>query len=198
MQNIYPARRLNMDFFERETPIVAKELLGKWLLYDGAQGMMGGLIVETEAYLGFNDPACHSARGCTPRNKVMFGPAGNIYIYMIYGMYYCLNVTTASLEKPEAVLLRAIEPKVGIKFMQQLRKRQNIKELCSGPGKLGQSLGIDKSLNGTSALNGPIGFYEGENELNFETVATNRIGISKAQDWPLRFYIKGNEYISKP
>jgi len=190
--------RLDLSFFESDTVLVATELLGKWLLFNGPQGVTGGIIVETEAYLGLDDPSCHSARGCTPRNKVMFGPAGRIYIYLIYGIYYCLNVTTACIEKPEAVLFRAIEPKIGTEIMKKHRKKIKLTELCSGPGKLVQALGIDPNLNGSSAIDGPIGFYDGEVNADFEIVTTTRIGISQAKDWPLRFYIKGNEFISRP
>ncbi|HHU31623.1 MAG TPA: DNA-3-methyladenine glycosylase [Clostridia bacterium] len=190
--------RLGMSFFERDTALVAKDLLGKWLLFKGPQGITGGIIVETEAYLGFNDPACHSVRGCTPRNKVMFGPAGKIYIYLIYGIHYCLNVTTACIEKPEAVLFRAIEPKIGMEIMKKHRKKTKLKELCSGPGKLVQALGINPNLNGSSAIDGPIGFYYDELNPDFEIVTTTRIGISQAKDWPLRFYIKGSKFISRP
>lgn len=191
-------QRLELNFFERDTEIVAKELLGKWLIFDGPAGPVGGVIVETEAYLGLRDPACHSARGCTRRNKVMFGPAGKIYIYLIYGIYYCLNVTTAALDRPEAVLFRAIEPRLGIEYMQRQRNKLKLQDLCSGPGKLMQALGLDNSLNGSSAIDGPIGFYQEKTEPVFEIVESTRVGISQAKDWPLRFYIKGNQYISKP
>lgn len=198
MVDLTSMHRLDMSFFQRDTETVAKDLLGKWLVFNGPYGATGGIIVETEAYLGLRDPACHSARGCTPRNKVMFGPAGKIYIYIIYGIHYCLNVTTASVDKPEAVLFRAIEPKLGIEYMQKQRNKIKLRDLCSGPGKLMQALGINKILNGSSAINGPIGFYQEEFEPDLEIVKTTRIGISQAKDWPLRFYIKGNEYISKP
>lgn len=190
--------RLGKQFFARDTEVVAKELLGKWVIYTSSQGVTGGIIVETEAYLGLEDPACHSARGCTARTKVMFGPAGKIYVYLIYGMYYCLNVTTAEPEKPEAVLIRAIEPKLGLELMQKRRNRSKLKELCSGPGKMAQAMGIDKSLNGCSAIDGPIAFYKKQSDYPINIITTTRIGISQAANWPLRYYIKGNKYISKP
>ncbi|WP_227765761.1 DNA-3-methyladenine glycosylase [Zhaonella formicivorans] len=197
MSNVFWGERLGYDFFARETALVARELLGKWLVHHDKEGLTGGIIVETEAYLGMDDPACHAARGCTPRNRVMFGPAGIIYIYFIYGVHYCLNVTTASPKQPEAVLIRALEPRVGLELMERRRKRGKVTELCSGPGKLVQALGITKQLNGSSALEGPIGFYANSEGVERPITVTTRVGISKAVDWPLRYYLTGNPYVSR-
>lgn len=189
--------RLGYDFFARETSTVARELLGKWMVYHNGTFTTAGIIVETEAYLGLTDPAAHSFRGKTPRNAVMFGPAGMIYIYFIYGVHYCLNVTTSTPEKPEAVLIRAVEPRVGIDLMMKRRRRTKITQLCSGPGKLVQAFGIPKELNGSSAINGPIGFYTNPQEVVKDITVTTRIGIKQAADWPLRFYISHSPYVSK-
>ncbi|MDS1030914.1 DNA-3-methyladenine glycosylase [Bacillota bacterium LX-D] len=197
MEHILWGPRLEEKFYLRDTELVAQEMLGKWLVYDSSGGLTAGIIVETEAYLGKKDPSCHSAKGCTERNKVMFGPAGVFYIYFIYGVHYCLNVTTASLDRPEAVLIRALEPKVGIELMRERRHKEKVTELCSGPGKLVQAMGISKTLNGTSSFEGPLGIYDSLESLNFEITVTARVGIKEAANWPLRYYIKGSQYVSK-
>ncbi|MBC7342782.1 MAG: DNA-3-methyladenine glycosylase [Clostridia bacterium] len=191
--------RLGRDFFARDTVTVARELLGKLMIYCSPKGLVGGRVVETEAYVGPEDPACHSARGLTPRNQVMFGPAGYAYIYQIYGMHYCFNVTTASDDRPEAVLLRALEPLIGLDIMFKHRRVKQERLLASGPGRLVQALGITKELNGSSVVEGPIGFYgdSGYTVSDDEIVAAPRIGISQAADWLLRFYLRGNPHVSK-
>jgi len=126
----------------------------------------------------------------------MFLGPGLVYVYLIYGLYYCLNFTSDSEDKPEAVLIRALEPVTGIEIMQNNRNRMELKELCSGPGKLAQALGIDMELNGTR-IGDKITIYMRTNELKNHIVATTRIGISQAADLPLRFYIRNNQFISK-
>ena len=188
---------LPYSFYRQDTVSVAKGLLGKVMLFEGAGQPLTGRVVETEAYLGLEDPACHSATGRSSRNSVMFGPSGHAYIYLIYGMHLCFNVTTGQGNSPEAVLLRAIEPLEGIEKMRENRGQDNIFNLCSGPGKLVQAMGIDKSLNGTSVVEGPVKFIEAPGGQPFAIVETTRIGISKAADWPLRFYISGSAFISR-
>ncbi len=191
---------LQKEFYARDTVKVAKELLGKYMVSFSEQGITVGKVVETEAYLGKTDPACHSARGKTSKNEVMFGPAGRAYVYIIYGIHYCFNVTTGDLNTPAAVLIRALEPIEGIEIMERRRGCKKITELCSGPGKLTTAMGISMNENGKSLVSGPVRFFTKNQEKKESRliVTTTRIGISKAADLPLRFYLKQNPYISRP
>lgn len=188
---------LPLDFYERKTGIVAKDLLGNYLVHRSLEGITLGRIVETEAYLGQKDPACHSYRGLTPRCQSMFGPAGRVYMYQIYGVYYCFNITTDVKDVPAAVLIRALEPLEGIELMQKRRGKKNLKDLCSGPGKLSIAMGFKKELDGLSLSEKGVQVYRGELLAIEEIITTTRVGITKAADWPLRYYIKGNSFISK-
>ncbi len=189
--------RLASDFFDHSTVQVAQNLLGTFLIHDSPQGKTMGRIVETEAYLS-DDAACHASRGETKRNKVMFGPSGHAYIYFIYGMYYCLNVVTASKGVGEAVLIRALEPVEGIELMKKRRpKVSSLHQLCNGPAKLVLAMGIPSVLNGISFSKGPLNILPGEKLLKNQIITTTRIGISQAAHLPLRFYIKDNFFISK-
>ncbi|MDK2985531.1 MAG: DNA-3-methyladenine glycosylase [Clostridia bacterium] len=187
----------DLSYYENDTEYVAKDLLGCQLIHYTSEGPTGGIIVETEAYLGKDDPACHSARGKTKRNETMFKGPGFSYVYLIYGIHYCYNVTTGPIDRPEAVLIRALEPKIGIELMQRRRNQNNFRNLCSGPGKLTQALGIDLSVDGERVDTGPVRIYPSNLQKKQEIVTTTRIGISVACDWPLRYYIKGNKFISK-
>ena len=186
---------LNKDFYHRDTPLVAKELLGCLLVHHSPQGETAGVIVETEAYLQHNDPACHTSRGKTPRNQVMFGPPGRAYVYFTYGIHYCFNVVTNDPGVGDAVLIRALEPKVGIPLMQHRRGKQRLWDLCSGPAKLVQAMGINKSHNDSDLIAGPVRIFPG-NPVG-KIVTTTRIGISVGVELPLRYYIKDNMFISK-
>jgi len=188
---------LPYSFYSRDTVEVARDLLGKLMLFEQDGFCVGGIVVETEAYLGTEDPSCHSARGKSKRNAVMFGPSGYAYIYLIYGMHLCFNVTTGPENSPEAVLIRALEPVEGLQVMRKNRGQENLYNLCSGPGKLVQALGLDMSLNGTSVVEGKVRFFARENQRPEKIVTTTRIGITKAADWPLRFYLEGNRFVSK-
>jgi len=191
---------LTRDFFNRETTIVAKDLLGKIMTVNHAGKILAGKIVEVEAYLGINDPGSHSFRGKTKRNATMFGPPGFSYIYQIYGIYFCYNVTTDREDVPAAVLIRALEPLDGIEIMKKKRGKEDLKDLLSGPAKLVQAMGITKEMDGTSAIDGPVRFYARAGEYReepFEIVQTTRIGLSQGQDLKLRFYIKDSPYISR-
>lgn len=192
-----PEEVLPLSFYERETTLVAKELLGHYLFHRHPEGMVAGRIVETEAYLGQNDPACHSCRGITPRCKSMFGTAGRIYVYIIYGMYYCFNITTDVPEVPAAVLIRALEPVEGIDIMRKRRGKNKLRDLCSGPGKLATAMGFDKTFDGQSLLTGPVGVSPGKLSPEERIATSPRIGISKAVDWPLRYYLADNQFVSK-
>ncbi|HHX50016.1 MAG TPA: DNA-3-methyladenine glycosylase, partial [Clostridia bacterium] len=176
---------------------VARELLGMFLLHDSDEGRTVGKIVETEAYLGQNDPACHSAGGPTKRNKSMFGPGGRVYVYRIYGIHWCFNITADEDVIPAAVLIRALEPVAGISLMQERRKKDQLPELCSGPAKLTVAVGITGQHDGLSLFSGPIRVYGGPPKGDDEIVSTTRVGISRAADWKLRFYLKDNQYISR-
>jgi len=186
------------SFYERDTETVARELLGSCMVYFSPEGVLAGRVVETEAYTGPHDPACHSARGKTQRNAVMFGPAGRVYVYFIYGMYYCFNVTTGSTDMPAAVLLRALEPLAGLEVMARRRGTENPRNLCSGPGKLCQAFGINNEFNGLSVITGPIRFYRPRpGEKAGPVRVTPRVGITQAADWPLRYFLEGNPFVSR-
>lgn len=187
---------LPREFYARDTVQVARGLLGHILVHHTPEGTTAGRIVETEAYLQ-GDPACHASRGMTPRNRVMFGPPGIAYVYFTYGMHYCFNIVTAREGVGEAALVRALEPLEGIPLMQSRRGRERLRELCSGPAKLVQAMGIGRDNNGDDIVTGPLTLLRGNPVPDEILVVTTRIGIKEGSDLPLRFYIKGNNYISK-
>ena len=177
LKSKYP--RLERIFFERNTLSVAKNLLGQMLIYNN----FAGIITETEAYIGETDPACHAARGKTKRTEVMYGPAGLSYIYLIYGMYHCLNFVTEKKDFPAAVLIRGLyllEPKIHL----------------DGPGKLCRKIGLDLKSN-KKDLTQDKEFYLLKTNLNFNFETTSRIGISKGQDKEWRFLAQKNELETK-
>ncbi|MGA2138435.1 MAG: DNA-3-methyladenine glycosylase [Verrucomicrobiia bacterium] len=178
-------RTLPRSFYDRDTITVAKELLGKYLVHANRIGR----IVEVEAYLGPHDRAAHSAKGLTERTRVMFGPPGHAYVYLIYGMYHCMNVVTEREGHASAVLLRAIEP------------IQNIEERTQGPGLLCKAMCIDKRLNAHDLLSGDFYIAASPKTETVTIVRKPRIGVDYAGHWAkkfLRFYIKGNPFISRP
>lgn len=179
-------KRLPRSFFERTTLDVARDLLGKYLVYRGCAGK----ITEAEAYIGEDDPACHAARGLTPRTKVMYGPAGHAYVYFIYGMYYCLNIVTEKAGFPAAVLIRAVEPVEGISLMQKRRKTNSLTSLANGPGKICQAFGITKKENGVDLCNSGDFYMEDRGEKPQRIRQTTRIGINVGQKLEWRF-LKG-------
>jgi len=168
-------------FYRRPATQVARELLGKILSLDDASGR----IVETEAYLGEDDAAAHSARGITPRTQVIFGPPGHAYVYFIYGMYDCLNIVCEPEGIAGCVLIRALQPVSGLKG------------LANGPGKLTRAMGINRTHNGVDVTKGPITIHAPDRPEKFEIATTTRIGITKSADLPLRFLIKGNPSVSR-
>jgi DNA-3-methyladenine glycosylase len=173
---------------------VGRDLLGKVLIH----GATGGIIVETEAYLGLDDAASHAYRGITRRNGVMFGPPGHAYVYFIYGMYECVNMVTEPAGTAGAVLIRAIEPLLGVELMQIRRPgAKRLRDLASGPGKLTLALGITRALNGADVTKGPLVVRDRRGEEPFEIAAGPRIGISKNADLPLRFTIAGSDFVSR-
>jgi DNA-3-methyladenine glycosylase len=183
---------LPRSFYARPAAEVSRDLLGRVLVH----GECAGRIVETEAYLGLDDLAAHSARGITPRTRVIFGPPGHAYVYFIYGMYECLNVVAESDGVPGAALIRALEPLAGIDLMRRRRKRERILDLASGPGKLTIAMGITRAQNGADLIKGPLTILDG-NPARFEVQVTPRIGISACADWPLRFLIQGSPFASR-
>ena len=189
-------KRLQLSFYQEPTVDMARALLGKLLVHKTGDGTTAGRIVETEAYLFYNDPACHAARGETPRNKAMFAQAGTAYVYLIYGIHYCFNVVTGSIGEGEAVLVRALEPVLGLELMAKRRGTDVSKQLASGPGKLCQAMAINSKHNGTDLTCGSLYLADDGNEPE-EIIATTRIGISVATDLPLRFYVSGNPYVSR-
>jgi DNA-3-methyladenine glycosylase len=183
------ASKLPRAFYDRPAGVVAPDLLGKWLVHISGGVERIGRIVEVEAYLGTHDLAAHSSRGLTERTRVMFGPPGHAYVYFIYGIYHCMNVVTEAEGKASAVLLRAIEPV------------RNIKARTQGPGLLCRALEIDKRLNEHDLLSDDFFITAPEAVSPFRVVKRPRIGVDYAGHWArrhLRFYIKGNPFVSRP
>jgi DNA-3-methyladenine glycosylase len=181
-------RKLPRSFYDRTTIVVARELLGNFLVHlsDGVERI--GRIVEVEAYLGPHDLAAHSAKGLTARTKVMFGPPGHAYVYLIYGMYYCMNVVTEREGHASAVLLRAVEPV------------QNVEGRTQGPGLLCRAMNIDKRLNAHDLLSDDFYIAAQDNAEPSAIVKGPRIGVDYAKHWArrhLRFYFKGNRFVSR-
>lgn len=181
---------LTADFFLPSAAEVARRLIGAELLVDG----VGGRIVETEAY-DAEDPASHSFAGPTPRNAAMFGPVGRAYVYRSYGLHWCLNLVCAADRPGSAVLIRAIEPLIGLDVMRSRRGGVTDRLLCSGPGRLAQALGVDAALNGAPLDQPPFDLTAPE--VAPQVVAGPRIGISKAAATPWRFCLAESRYLSR-
>jgi DNA-3-methyladenine glycosylase len=177
--------------FMRDSPEVARRLIGMRLLVGG----VGGIIVETEAY-DREDPASHTFSGPTPRNDVMFGPPGRAYVYLSYGIHWCLNFVCREAGHGAGVLIRALEPTTGIPVMMARRRQENMRVLCSGPGRLGQALAITRALNGYRVDRLPFSLTAARAPVGI--VCGPRIGISKAVDEPWRFGLAGSRYLSRP
>lgn len=189
---------LDPSFYRRDTVSVARALLGTLLCCNSDGGLAAGIIVETEAYLSRNDPACHASRGQTRRNAPMFGPPGRAYIYFIYGSHYCFNVVTAPAGIGEAVLIRALEPVEGLALMRRRRiKARQAADLTNGPGKLCQALAIDGAFNEHELCRPPLWIAAGGEIDPAAVVRAPRIGISRAVERELRFYLKNNRYVSR-
>jgi len=199
-----PARRsrlgeaLPASFFNRETEIVSRELLGAVLTCRTPDGLASGRIVETEAYLGEHDPACHAAgAGLTERTRWLYGAPGTAYVYFIYGMHWCFNAVTREHGHPSAVLVRALEPIDGVALMRRRRtKARSDRDLTSGPGKLCAALGIGPQHNGLTLQRPPLLITRGKPYGDDEVVTAPRIGVSKAADWPLRWFVRESEFVS--
>ena len=175
--------------------IAARSLLGWELVHQSSEGITAGYIVETEAYTQ-EDPASHAFGGKKMANAAMFEPAGTVYVYFTYGMHYCVNIVTGPKDHGEGVLIRALQPTAGIELMQLRRRTQHLLNLCSGPAKLVQAMGITRLHGGTNLNKGSLSLKPGFKPE--EIIQTARIGVSKAADQPWRFYLAGNPFVSKP
>jgi DNA-3-methyladenine glycosylase len=184
-------RPLTRAFFARSVHEVAPDLIGATLLVDG----VGGIIVEVEAY-HHTDPAAHSFRGPTARNKVMFGPPGFTYVYRSYGIHWCVNFVCEKEGSASAVLIRALQPTHGVPTMRRRRGLHDERLLCSGPGKLTEALGITDALNGRPLDVAPFALHAGANKPDI--LAGVRIGITKAAELPWRYGLKDSKFLSKP
>jgi DNA-3-methyladenine glycosylase len=204
---------LPRSFYNRDPRRVARDLLGKILIRREGRKILAGRIVEVEAYLGKKDPASHSFRGPTARNEVMFGPAGHVYVYFIYGNYFCLNVTCQPEGTAGAILFRALEPLEGIEEMAAARgvsvkSPRDLKKLTSGPGRLAEAFGVTRVRdNGKDLTSKKSDLFivedlarhaSGDYDRARRILTTPRIGITKAAELPLRYVIAGNEFVSGP
>jgi DNA-3-methyladenine glycosylase len=190
------------DFYLRKTETVARSLLGQILLTQHSDGRMSsGRIVETEAYLGIEDPAAHSfGNRNTARIQSMYLSGGHAYVYFIYGMHFCFNVVTGPVGRPQAVLIRAIEPLEGIEMMRERRRVKKDRDLTNGPGKLCAALGIERKHDGLPLTQPPLWIQKGDRVPARKIVRAPRIGVDYAGEaaaWPLRFYIDGNLFVSR-
>ncbi|MBN1193491.1 MAG: DNA-3-methyladenine glycosylase [Coriobacteriia bacterium] len=191
------ASKLPVSFFERPTEIVAPEVLGKILASTVGGVLTTGMIVECEAYLGARDAGSHAAtKGITARNRVMYGPPGHLYVYFTYGNHHMLNLVTESEGVAGAVLVRAVEPLVGLEAMRDRRSGRSGTELTNGPGKVAQAFGIDLRHNGLS-LGGEVSLYDAPPVLPDAIVTSGRIGLASGHELPLRFFLTGNAFVSK-
>jgi DNA-3-methyladenine glycosylase len=185
---------VNRDFYARPVLRVARDLVGCTVEHAGA----AGIIVETEAYHD-SEPACHAHIGVTARTHILFGPPGRAYVYRSYGIHALLNAVTEPPGVGAAVLIRALEPVEGLELMRERRGLDRLADLCSGPGKLTQALGIDLGLNGSDLIDGPIFIGpRSEGRRRPRVVAGPRVGITKAADLPWRFAEAGNRFVSRP
>jgi DNA-3-methyladenine glycosylase len=192
-----PGAPLSTSFYDRPTEQVARDLLGAVLQCTTPDGVTRGRIVETEAYLGADDPACHAVAGVTSRTEHLFGPPGRSYVYFIYGMYWCFNAVTRERGHGSAVLVRAVAPLDGIDLMRARRagvKRD--RDLTNGPGKLCLAMEIVGAMSGTSLRDGPIVIRAGEHVADHDVDVTPRIGISRAAEWPLRYLVRDDPFVS--
>jgi len=185
--------RLQQSFFDRSVHEVARELIGCRLYYGGC----GGVVVETESYER-DDPACHAYVGLTARNEVLFGAPGRAYVYLSYGIHSLLNAVAEPEGEPAAVLIRALEPTTGLAEMRARRGVKSEAELCSGPGKLTEAMGIGLAVNGADLARDPFLLLAREDGWSGEVVTGPRVGITKAVDRPWRFALAGNPHVSRP
>ena len=192
------AAALPPAFFARDTEVVARELLGCVLECHSREGITSGRIVETEAYIGEHDLACHAAAGRTRRTEPLYGPPGISYVYFIYGVHWCFNAVTRDAGQPSAVLVRAVEPLEGLDLMRVRRPaaRRDV-DLTNGPGKLCAALGIDERHNAIPLDRPPVMIREGPRVSSTRVRITPRIGITRCAEWPLRWFVADSTYVSR-
>lgn len=188
---------LPREFYEVPALELAKKLLGRLLVSRIDDEFTSGLIVETEAYLSSNDPASHAARGKTPRTAVQWGPPGVTYVYLIYGMYHCMNIVSDPEGTAGCVLLRAVEPIHGIARMQRRRPRAKTHvQLSNGPGKLTAALGVNRQHNAIDLTQEVLSICDYEEQRNFDVCRSSRIGLTEGLELPYRYYVQDNPYVS--
>ncbi|MFQ6069750.1 MAG: DNA-3-methyladenine glycosylase [Candidatus Aminicenantales bacterium] len=189
--------RLPLSFFERHTLQVVQDIIGRVLVHESEEGLTSGVVVEAEAYRGEDDPASFASKGKTKRSEMLFAPPGRAFVYLTYGMYHLLNIITEKEAFPAAILIRALEPREGISLMKERRGREELKELCSGPGKLCQALGVDLSLNGEEVFSprSRLYFTQGKG-VRKNLVWRPRIGINEGKDRFWRVYDGDSPFIS--
>lgn len=186
---------LPVEFYLQNTVDAARRLIGKLLIHQTADGLIVGRIVETEAYLR-DDPACHASRGVTKRNAAMFGNPGHSYVYLVYGMYYCLNAVTSPCGVGESVLIRSLEPLLGIDMMEHNRRLTDVRNLCNGPGKLCMAFGIDLAHNGLDLTNSTLRIAD-DGFIPSDIVEAQRVGIKQGLDSLWRFYERNSRFVSR-
>ena len=192
---------MNHSFFRQDTVELARKLLGCLLVHRTTDGVAAGMIVETEAYVGAIDKACHAWQNRSERTEIMYHDGGYAYVYLIYGMHHCFNVVTGPEGEGNAVLIRALEPVLGLDLMQRRRNTKMLQNLCSGPGKVCQALAITKNEYGLDLCDpvSPLRLIRYRNIPDMQIVATPRINVAYAEEaaaWPWRFYVKDNPYVS--
>lgn len=194
-------KKLNREFYQRNANVVGMDLLGLILVHESEEGIVKGRIVEVEAYMGKEDKAAHSYRDNPKgRTRIQYGEGGYAYIYMIYGMHFCMNVVANQKDIPEAILIRGIEPMEGIDIMKKRRGIDNLKNLCNGPGKLCAAFDINNSNYGMDLCGDTLYIEKPEVEEEFEIQVSKRINIDyaeEASDYLYRYTIKNNQYTSK-
>ncbi len=201
MDDLDSAQVLGRTFYDRDVTLVARELLGAVIIHDSDAGRTAGRIVETEAYLPAGDSACHGARGRTRRNASMFGPPGHAYVYAIHARW-CLNTVTEEEGRGCAVLIRALEPLAGIALMQQRRGMEKVLDLARGPARLCEALGIDRELDGWDLTQGEVLWIAAAPAdtppvTPTDVVISPRVGVTSAQELPLRYFVADCRYVSK-
>ncbi len=192
---------MNHLFFRQDTVELARKLLGCLLVHRTPDGVAGGMIVEAEAYVGAIDKACHAYRNRSERTEIMYHDGGHAYVYFIYGVHYCFNVVTGPEGEGNAVLIRALEPVIGLELMQRRRNAKSVRNLCNGPGKLCQALAISKNEYGMDlcAADSLLRLIRYRHVPDAQIVATPRINVAYAEEaaaWPWRFYVKENPFVS--
>ena len=203
MDNTISGIKLSKSFYKRDLLTVAKELLGKVLIKKNPKNLLAANIIEVEAYNGEIDKAAHTYSGRTERNKVMFNEGGFLYVYLSYGVHHCCNIVTGFEEKGTAVLIRAVEPLKGLdmmiknRFSRKLKNDMEIINLTSGPGKVCKALGINKDHSGIDLTGDKIFLLDQPKVKASEIGISKRIGITKSTNYPWRFYIKENQFLSR-